>query len=172
MPKGVTFLAAPWPRYSSSGKYVQAVQELIAATGRDEEARDMSNEPDTDSDEPKNWVYVLLHKEGGPYRSPDFSAIGAYTCLPSALEGARRKFESLSHGFYKDGAFTEPEIFEETFDDTRLEAVDVGGEDRLLYQEDMEGEWSEICLTKLVLEGQTKSKEEEETDRKRPRLSS
>jgi hypothetical protein len=95
------------------------------------------------------YIYILLYTEGGPY-SEEFvpEILGVYSSKTLAMQNAKVAFEDRSNGFYKNGEFTEPDIFEETDDNTES-IVDEG---ILLFQKDREGDWNKISLKKKLLD--------------------
>jgi hypothetical protein len=95
------------------------------------------------------YIYILLYTEGGPY-CDDFilEILGVYSSKTLAIENAKIAFEDKSNGFYKNGEFTEPEIFEETDDNTES----IGDEGVVLLQKDQEGDWNMISLGKKQLD--------------------
>lgn len=98
---------------------------------------------------PPTFVYILVYMEGGPYREEFEPKIpGAFSSKQLAMENAKRTFETYSDGFYIDGAFTEPDIFDKTQDNTNT----IGESGVLLYQKDREGEWKKLSLVTKQLD--------------------
>lgn len=92
---------------------------------------------------PVQLVYVLIYAEGGPYREEfDPEVVGVYSSKQLAVDNSKRAFEARTN-FYENGSFTEPQIFDETKDNTST----IGEEGRiLLYQKDREGDWSKLSI--------------------------
>jgi hypothetical protein len=64
------------------------------------------------------------------------------------IQNAKVAFEDRSNGFYENGEFTEPDIFDDADDNTES----IGDEGIVLLQEDREGDWSKISLKKKLLD--------------------
>jgi hypothetical protein len=95
------------------------------------------------------YIYILLYTEGGPYREEfEPEIIGVYSCKTLAIQNAKVAFEDNSNGFYINGEFTEPMVFDEIDDSTES----IGDEGDVLFQKDREGEWNKISLKKKELD--------------------
>lgn len=160
LPAGVSVGCSPWPRYIIPNDIQKAVEKLhnkltsrkrgktsckgtTIAKKAKEDKKPAAKRP------AQKYVFVLLHTEGGLYQATEAKVVGVYSSKQLAVDGAKIKFEELSSGCYKDGTWTEPEIFEEVMENTS-EPDDNGP---LLRQVDQEGAWSEISLQKLPLDG-------------------
>jgi hypothetical protein len=95
-----------------------------------------------------SYCWVLIATSSGPYReTTDVSVVGVYGTKEIALKQAKIKFEELSHGCYEEGAFLQPDIFEETLDN----CATVGDKGVVLLQRDMEGEEEKVEIQKMPL---------------------
>lgn len=72
------------------------------------------------------YIYILLYTEGGPYSEVTSETIGVYSSKTLALQNAKVAFEDRSNGFYKNGEFTEPDIFDDADDDNTESIGDDG----------------------------------------------
>lgn len=172
VPEGVAVAYPPWPKYVIPDTIQTAVRmlhdEVKKKTGEsvtdvDDDAKPPARGPTARSDadeESQQYMYVLLHKEGGPYRDSEANVVGVYSNHALAVSGAKAKFESLSAGCFEDGRWRKPEIFEKVVDNTLNMKSDDSG--ILLRQEDRDGGWTEISLQKTPLDDRAESKTGEE----------
>lgn len=186
-PEGVTFCSPPWPRYSISDDTKQAVQKLHDKVMKQQSQSDGSGRRDEpiggDDEETKppatgaladstpsgtdpQWMFVLLHEEGGAHRESSANIVGVYSTISLAADGAKKRFETLSHGCYENGRFIEPELFETVVDNTSKirdgeddgDGDDGGFTSEMLYQEDREGAWVKLSVQKILVDERIESK--------------
>jgi len=94
-------------------------------------------------------MYLVRAEEYGNYRDDEHHTIGFYSTKKLALENARVAFEEqFSNGFFQDGEFTEPDIFEIAEDNSKT----IGDEGIIYHQCDQEGDGEKITLESIVVD--------------------
>ena len=77
------------------------------------------------------YVYLVTLTQRNPYESSRRQTVGMYSTKELAISNARKAFETHSNGFFRDGKFTEPDIFEQTLDNSKKKM----GESGVVYKE-------------------------------------
>lgn len=169
LPAGVSVGSPPWPDYTVPQNIQKAVKKLHDSAKPNKQERKKLNMNNTNNAKkrvgenkdtkpaPITYMFVLLSQAGGPYRDTEVNVVGVYSTKQLAIDGAKKKFEESSDGFYKDGSFDENKCLKylESFDDHTADVEDSG---TMLRQQDQEGCWEEIFLQKTQLDEKNETK--------------
>ena len=98
------------------------------------------------------YAYLVVLTEDNPYEPARRQTVGMYSTKELAISNARKAFEAHSNGFFHDGKFTEPEIFEETIDNSKKMGDSFFQEECVYLQRDMEGDEVSVSLEKVALD--------------------
>uniref|UniRef100_A0A6V4VIV0 Uncharacterized protein n=1 Tax=Prymnesium polylepis TaxID=72548 RepID=A0A6V4VIV0_9EUKA len=103
-------------------------------------------------DEPRpahlQHVYLVTLVESNPYERARSQTVGMYSTKELAISNARAAFEAHSNGFFRNGKFTEPDIFEQTVDNSKK----MGNQGVVFMQRDMEGDEVRVSLEQVALD--------------------
>lgn len=103
-------------------------------------------------------LYLVRAEEYEEYRENEGHTIGIYSSKKLALENARIAFEEqFSGGFFQNGKFSEPDLFEVTQDNSKT-VTGAEGSNVIYEQCDQEGDGSKITLEKINVDKPYQSK--------------
>jgi hypothetical protein len=129
------------------GSYFDSLPTTYHRISIMEQANKKRKSPAASVKKTTTFCWVLLATSEGPQRSTEVTVVGVYGTKETALKQAQIKFEEMAHGFYENGAFIEPEIFEETFD----RCPTVGDTGIVLLLRDKEDEVEKVEIQKMPL---------------------
>ena len=83
-----------------------------------------------------------------PYRNPEVQTVGTFSSKALAIKNARAAFQDNSHGCFVNGAFTDPNAFEDTQDNSGT----IGESGVVFMQRDQEGQEVSVSLQTVTLD--------------------